>query len=71
MKQISLLALVMFVLSLNVHSQSIKGKLVDLVDSKPLSGATLTLTTLKDSLNVRQAVADSSGQFRFQNLPVD
>lgn len=54
-----------------VHSQSIKGKLLDLVDNKPLAGATLTLTSLKDSTTKRNSVADSAGIFRFSNLPVD
>ncbi|MEO5563545.1 MAG: outer membrane beta-barrel protein [Chitinophagaceae bacterium] len=53
------------------HSQTIKGKLVDLVDNKPLAGATLTLVSLKDSTQTRRSLADSSGSFTFQNLPVD
>lgn len=71
MKKVRLLALAMIVFCLNVHSQSIKGKLVDLVDNKPLAGATLQLTSLKDSNNIRNTVADSLGQFRFQSLPAD
>jgi hypothetical protein len=53
------------------HSQTIKGKLVDLVDSRPLAGATLTLSSAKDSLKSKFAVSDSSGVFRFDNLDFD
>jgi hypothetical protein len=53
------------------HSQTIKGKLVDLVDSRPLAGATLTLSSAKDSLQSKFAVSDSSGVFRFDNLDFD
>lgn len=71
MKQIKLLVVVLLFSVVEAHSQSIKGKLVDLVDSKPLAGATLTLTSLKDSTREHKSVADSSGIFRFQNLSVD
>lgn len=70
MKQI-ILVLVISCLALTVHSQSIRGKLLDLVDNKPLAGATLTLTSLKDSSNFYNSVADSGGIFRFQNLSRD
>ena len=53
------------------HSQTIKGKLVDLVDGRPLAGATLTLSSAKDSLKSKFAVSDSSGVFRFDNLDFD
>lgn len=70
MKQIVLLLIISgtFITS---YSQTIKGKAVDPIDNKPLAGATLTLTSVKDSMNRYSAVADSSGTFRFQNLPVD
>jgi hypothetical protein len=71
MKKIILVALVVLNGLVAVHSQSIKGKLVDLVDSKPLAGATLTLVSLKDSTQIRRGLADSSGRFVFQNVPVD
>lgn len=71
MKKAGFLVLLLFGFALSIHSQSIKGKLVDLVDSKPLAGATLTLISLKDSTNARNAVADSSGRFQFNNLSID
>ncbi|RYZ15575.1 MAG: hypothetical protein EOP49_52875, partial [Sphingobacteriales bacterium] len=52
-------------------AQSIKGKLADPADNKPLQGATLALTPLKDSLAVKQAVSDSSGQFIFNGITPD
>lgn len=71
MKHFRLLFSVLLVSALSAHSQSIKGKLVDLIDSKPLQGATLTLTSLKDSANSYNAISDSTGVFYFQNLPID
>ena len=53
------------------RSQTITGKLLDLVDNKPLAGATLELRSVKDSTSRFGAVSDSSGQFRFSNLPLD
>lgn len=53
------------------NGQKIKGKLLDLVDNKPLSGATLELRLVKDTSNRFGALADSSGQFSFANLPLD
>jgi hypothetical protein len=58
-------------MALSAHSQSVKGKLLDLVDSRPLAGATLTLTSVKDSLQVKNAVSDSTGRFQFSDLPID
>ncbi|MEI9943702.1 MAG: TonB-dependent receptor [Chitinophagaceae bacterium] len=70
MKKISLvLALVLSVAI--VHSQTIKGKVVDDVDRKPLAGATLTLTHVKDSTRIYKGIADSSGAFQFVGLPID
>lgn len=50
------------------HSQTIKGKVVDLVDSKPLAGATLTLVSTKDSTDSRFSVSDAQGNFQFNSL---
>jgi len=71
MKHFRLLFLVLLISALSAHSQSIKGKLVDLVDSKPLQSATLTLSSFKDSSRIYNAISDSTGVFRFQNLPID
>lgn len=70
MKQIRLL-LVILGFSASAHSQSIKGKLVDLVDNKPLAGATLTLSPVKDSSQVHKIVADPTGVFAFKGLSLD
>ncbi|WP_276502447.1 outer membrane beta-barrel protein [Terrimonas pollutisoli] len=70
MKQIRLLFIVLG-FSASAHSQSIKGKLLDLVDNKPLAGATLTLTPVKGSSQVKKAVSDPTGVFAFQGLSLD
>src|SRR5437868_15550003 len=57
--------------ALTAHSQSIKGKLVDLVDNKPLAGASLQLRLVKDSTQNIRGVTDSKGQFEFSNLSKD
>lgn len=71
MKHFALLALIIAGMAVKAHSQSIKGKLLDLVDNKPLVSATLSLTSLKDSTQVRFGLTDSTGSFVFQNLPID
>ncbi|MEI9908662.1 MAG: outer membrane beta-barrel protein, partial [Bacteroidota bacterium] len=71
MKQIQLLVLFTLGLFVTAHSQSIKGKLVDLVDSKPLAGATLKLNPVKDSANIFNGISNSKGEFEFTNLPKD
>lgn len=70
MRRIQLL-LVGVILSGIVQAQSVKGKLLDLVDNKPLAGATVQLRSIKDSTTRFGALSDSSGQFRFNNIPVD
>jgi hypothetical protein len=71
MKHLGLLTLIVTGMAVQAHSQSIKGKLLDLLDHKPLAGATLTLTSLKDSTKQLHSVADSTGTFRFQGIPAD
>ncbi len=70
MRKIRLLFLVLFV-SVIANAQSIKGKLADPSDNKPLVGATLTLTSVKDSLSINKAVSDNKGAFQFQGIPLD
>lgn len=53
------------------NAQSIKGKLSDPADNKPLAGATLALTSVKDSLSIHKTVSDNTGAFRFQGIPLD
>src|SRR3954468_5871644 len=71
MKKIGLLVVLVLGIVFTARSQSIKGKLLDLVDNKPLAGATVSLTSIKDSTNITNAVADSQGVFRFTNLAKD
>lgn len=71
MKHFRLLFVFIVLTGLSATGQGIRGKLLDLVDNKPLAGATLTLTSLKDSTQQYQTLADSSGVFRFSNLPAD
>ncbi|MCG2613066.1 TonB-dependent receptor family protein [Terrimonas sp. NA20] len=66
-----LLFSVLLVSTLSAHSQSVKGKLVDLVDSKPLQGATVTISSLKDSTKSYNEISDSTGVFLFRDLPID
>ncbi len=54
-----------------VQAQSVKGKLLDLVDNKPLQGATLSLKPVKDTANQFNTLADNKGEFRFAALPRD
>lgn len=68
MKQKLLLTLMGIGFILTSHSQTIKGKLVDLVDSKPLAGATVSLSPANDSSKITRAVADSAGKFAFSGL---
>jgi hypothetical protein len=71
MRRIKLLIAMLIIVNTTVNAQSIKGKLLDLVDNKPLRGATLSLTSLKDSSQKFNSISDSSGKFEFQNLSVD
>ena len=65
MRKFQLLFFVLFGSGI-INAQSIKGKLADPSDNKPLIGATLTLTSIKDSLSINKAVSDSKGDFLFQ-----
>ena len=56
--------------TVTAHSQSIKGKLLDLVDNKPLAGATIKLSKLKDTTATVEVLANAEGIFRFDNLSI-
>src|SRR4029079_5242830 len=71
MRKIRISLLAMLLSALTAQSQTIKGKLVDLVDNKPLAGATLQLRLVKDSNQVRKGVTDSKGIFEFAGLTKD
>lgn len=70
MRKIQLLFLVLLISGI-INAQSIKGKLADPADNKPLVGATLTLTSVKDSLSINKAVSDNKGTFLFQGISFD
>lgn len=71
MKKFTLLVLFLVAVIVSAHAQSIRGKLLDLVDNKPLAGATISLTSLRDSTQINNVVSDSSGVFRFTQLAKD
>jgi hypothetical protein len=53
------------------QAKSFKGRLIDLVDNKPLPGATLQLKSVKDSTTRFNGVSDSKGDFLFSNITKD
>lgn len=71
MKKTRLIVFMLLGLVGAAHSQTIKGKVVDLVDNKPLSGATLTLTSVKDTLKKFNTLADANGAFEFTGVSKD
>ncbi|HVT84806.1 MAG TPA: TonB-dependent receptor [Chitinophagaceae bacterium] len=71
MKRIRLLLLFFMASAVATQAQSIKGKLIDPADNKPLAGATLILSKVKDSTLTFKAVTDSKGSFEFKTLPID
>src|ERR1041384_4781306 len=70
MRRIQLLVIGVIISGL-VQGQSVKGKLLDLIDNTPLKGATVELRSVKDSTIQYGVISDSTGQFCFGNLPVD
>jgi hypothetical protein len=71
MRRFKLLIFLLVVSAITAQAQSLKGKLLDPADNKPLAGATLKLTGLKDSTLKFNTVSDSKGFFEFKTLPVD
>lgn len=71
MRKIRLVLLFFLVSAVAVQAQDIKGKLIDSSDNRPLAGATLTLSKVKDSTVVFKAVSDNKGAFNFKSLPID
>ena len=70
MRRIYILSIVLIISAVS-QAQSVQGKLLDLIDNKPLPGATLTLKSVKDSNSVFMAVSDTSGRFSFYSVPLD
>ncbi len=56
------------IIGMSAKGQIVRGKLLDLIDNKPLRGATLSLTSTKDSTKKFNAVSDKNGAFEFNNL---
>lgn len=71
MQRIKLLIAILVIISLGTNAQTLKGRLVDLNENRPLRSATLTLTSLKDSLQKFNTISDSTGRFEFGNLYTD
>src|SRR5438132_13329900 len=71
MKRICSVLFLLTLVSLSANAQSIKGKLIDLIDNSPLPGATVQLSKLKDSTVTFNTVSDGKGLFRFNNLSAD
>ena len=63
MMKIAFLITVLITITLTIQAQSIKGNVIDPADSKPLAGATLKLSKLKDSTVQFNAVSDSKDSY--------
>ena len=71
MLRIKLFAVVLLLVSISANAQSLQGKLLDVVDNKPLKGATVSLTGLKDSTVQFHTISDKTGKFSFENVQAD
>lgn len=71
MRKFYTLAILIFYFTSIAQSQILQGRLADLIDNKPLPGATLKLTPLKDSNSHFDIISGDKGFFRFTNLPKD
>ncbi|MBL7763188.1 MAG: outer membrane beta-barrel protein, partial [Chitinophagaceae bacterium] len=56
------------IIAAKADAQSVKGKLLDLLDNTPLAGATIQLSKIKDSTDKITTVSDSKGLFAFSNI---
>ncbi|MGC4035360.1 MAG: outer membrane beta-barrel protein [Chitinophagaceae bacterium] len=67
------LAVTLIIISFYIPAgaQSIKGKLLDIIDNSPLAGATIQLSKLKDTTEKLSVVSDSKGLFHFDNVSKD
>ena len=69
MRRIKVLIAILLILSTaEADAQSVKGRLLDLNENRPLRGATLSLTSLKDSSQRFSTISDSTGHFEFEGL---
>ncbi len=71
MLKISLFIVASIILCAATNAQAVKGKLLDLKTNRPLRGATLNLTSLKDSSQKFNTISDTSGKFEFKSLYPD
>ena len=71
MKRIYTATFLLFFFSITAGAQSIKGKLLDLIDNSPLAGATIQLSKIKDSTDRFTTISDTKGLFEFKNLSAD
>ena len=68
MLRTTLLGTIIIVSHLEIGAQSVKGKLLDADDNRPLRSATLNLTSLKDSTQRFFTTSDNNGNFKLNNL---
>ena len=66
-----LASVILMIISGAIQAQTVKGKLVDGTDGKPLVGATVELRQVKDSTQKINVVTDSKGDFNFSNVSKD
>ena len=67
-----LLTLFSFVLISNSWSQiNVQGKILDSAAVKPISGAIIIASKMKDSLIVQFTRTNRNGEFQLSNLPID
>src|SRR2546423_1264866 len=69
--RIKLLIATLILLVLGANAQNVKGKLLDLTENKPLSGASISMTALKDSTKNFSTLSDNNGSFEFKNISAD
>ena len=67
--QFAIVILLLF--SIQISAQSLKGRLLDASNNRPLRRASVNLGSLKDSTRRFNTISDSSGRFEFKNLSVD
>lgn len=71
MRLIGILLFFLTILSAVAGAQGLKGKLLDGSDSRPLNGATLILSPVRDSSQTTSVISDKTGKFQFNDLAAD
>jgi hypothetical protein len=69
--RVNLFVALLLLFSVGISAQSLKGRLVDPNNNRPLRRASVDLTSLKDSTQKFNTISDSSGRFEFKNLYPD